>query len=219
MTEPSIFVITGASSGIGKEIYQNFKTHHAPVVGISHRGGPDIVADLAETKGIEKVLDNLRGKTISCLINCAGALDIDDDHASAHYLFSLNFWAPYHLSMGLRDSFVSGQSSIINISSVSGMMADPDTPIYGASKAALISLTKSLAVKWAPDVRVNCISPGFFDTNLVPGSTPQYLLAPVPLGFEARPRMIIPVIRMLMNCSYMTGANIVVDGGLSCKVA
>jgi 3-oxoacyl-[acyl-carrier protein] reductase len=107
---------------------------------------------------------------------------------------------------------------VINISSISGLMADVDTPIYGASKAALISLSKTLAVKYAPEVRVNCISPGFFDTNLVPEKTPQELIDPVPLGFEAQPKMILPVVDAILNCPYMTGANIVVDGGLSCKV-
>ena len=67
----------------------------------------------------------------------------------------------------------------------------------------------------APHVRVNCISPGFFNTNLVEGDTPQELIDQVPMLREAQPEEIIPVIDMLQKSTYMTGANIVIDGGLS----
>jgi 3-oxoacyl-[acyl-carrier protein] reductase len=122
------------------------------------------------------------------------------------------------LTTGLYNSLKAVRGVVINVSSISGLMADVDTPLYGASKAALISLSKTLAVKYAPEVRVNCISPGFFDTNLVPEKTPQGLIDPVPLKFEAQPIMILPAIDFLLNCPYVTGANLVVDGGLSAKV-
>lgn len=217
MTE--FFVVTGASSGLGKAIYEHLHITGRSVISISRRG-PDIKADLSNQMGCCAVVAELAEHPIRCLINCAGVLHLGPaDDSNADQIFNLNFWAPYILSMGLRDSFISGQSSIINIASVSGMMADPDTPIYGASKAALISLTKSLAIKWAPHVRVNAISPGFFDTNLVPEPTPQHLIDPVPLGFEAHTNMILPAVQMLIDCAYITGANIAVDGGLSCKAA
>ena len=95
------------------------------------------------------------------------------------------------------------------------MRGDPYTPIYAAGKAGIINLTKSLAVRLAPDIRVNCVSPGFFDTNLVQGKTPKQLINQVPMKREAQPKEIIPVIHMLQESSYITGANIVIDGGLS----
>jgi NAD(P)-dependent dehydrogenase (short-subunit alcohol dehydrogenase family) len=220
------FVVTGASSGLGREIYQYLTCRYqtSQVIGVSHHG-PDIVTDLSNQMGLLSVVAELvscspphLSRPIRCLVNCAGVLHLGDgDDANADQIFNVNFWAPYHLSMNLRECFVSGESSVINVASVSGMIADPDTPVYGSSKAALISLTKSLAIKWAPHVRVNCISPGFFDTNLVPEPTPQHLIDRVPLGFEASTGMIISAVEMLLSCPYVTGSNVVVDGGLSCR--
>lgn len=219
-------LVTGASSGIGKEIYYFMKEFGYTTIGIS-RNGPDISMDLVEHSNRWDLYNELivgHGiSTISCLVNCAGVLELGEDDPTAtpadlEYIMGLNFWAPYHLCRMFAPTLKSNKGSIINISSISGMMADPDTVVYGASKAALLSMTKSLAVKLAPDVRVNAISPGFFDTNLVPEPTPKYMIDPVPLGFEAQTHMIIPVVRALLESEYVTGSNYVVDGGLSCKV-
>jgi NAD(P)-dependent dehydrogenase (short-subunit alcohol dehydrogenase family) len=213
-------IVTGASSGIGKAIYEHLVNGHEfnRVIGVS-RHGPDIKVDLIErTHSIFEITRVLGTNGLDCLINCAGILKLKDEVGWGDTILEVNFWAPYYLTTGLYNSLKAVKGVVINISSISGLMADVDTPIYGASKAALISLSKTLAVKYAPEVRVNCISPGFFDTNLVLEPTPRNLIDPVPLGFEAQPRMILPVVDAILNCPYMTGANIVVDGGLSCKV-
>jgi NAD(P)-dependent dehydrogenase (short-subunit alcohol dehydrogenase family) len=213
-------IVTGASSGIGKAIYahlKNFRLYNQ-VVGIS-REGPDLSVDFREKSGLASLLHILQGADVGCLVNCAGILKLEGEESFYEDIFRVNFWTPYFLTTGLYKYLKAGHGVVINIASISGLMADVDTPIYGASKAALISLSKTLAVKYAPEVRVNCISPGFFDTNLVPEPTPQHLIDPVPLKFEADPVMILPVVDAILNCPYMTGANIVVDGGLSCKAA
>lgn len=107
-------------------------------------------------------------------------------------------------------------SCIINIASISGMIAEPELPVYAASKAAVLSLTKSLARLYAPRVRVNAISPGFYNTNLVEGPTPPELLEKVPMKYESNPEELYPIVAMIYQTKYMTGANIVVDGGLIC---
>jgi NAD(P)-dependent dehydrogenase (short-subunit alcohol dehydrogenase family) len=210
-------IVTGASSGIGKAIYDHFADIYDKVIGIS-RNGPDLRVDFREKSGISQLLKMLPDGKVDCLVNCAGILVLEDEESHGNDIFNVNFWTPYYLTTNLYSYLKYARGVVINISSVSGLMADPDSPIYGASKAALISLTKSLAVKYAPEVRVNCISPGFFDTNLVSEPTPQHLIDPVPLQYEADTKMILPVVDAIVNCSYMTGSNLTVDGGLSCKL-
>jgi NAD(P)-dependent dehydrogenase (short-subunit alcohol dehydrogenase family) len=217
----TVAIVTGASSGIGQSIHSHLKESYLKeiqlfdrVIGVS-RHGPDVFVDLSSSFEISS-LDQI--KDVALLVNCAGVLYLGEDDASnAAHIFNVNFWAAYDLIQLFENDLRKNKGSVINIASVSGVMADPDTPIYGASKAALISLTRSLAVKFAPDIRVNSISPGFFETGLVPEPTPKELIDPVPLGFEAKPYMILPVIDMLLDSPYCTGSNIVVDGGLSIR--
>jgi len=215
-------VITGSSSGIGKAIYKWAEKSGYNVIGISREKESDIVLDLSQTNFPElesAIKSKLFGSHIDILINCAGIMPFLEDRKT----MDTNFWGVvnmtkagvHHMPVLSPQDIRCGQYCIINIASVSGSQADPELPIYAASKAAVISYTKSLAKKLAPGIRVNCISPGFYKTNLVPEDTPEELINTVPMGFEEEPKNIIPIIKMILETKYMTGANIVVDGGVS----
>lgn len=212
-------LVTGASSGLGKAIYKGYKKLKGyTVIGMS-RQGPDIQVDFKIPKWWTNTLlhpHKLATLDVDILINCAGFMDLGEHLMDMDDLFNVNFKAPYVLF----HKFLKPNLIAINIASVSGMVSDPDTVIYGASKAALISSTASLAKKYANiGVRINCISPGFFDTNLVVEPTPQYLLDTIPLGKkEGRPAEIFDAVRFIEQAEYMTGSNIVIDGGLTCKI-
>ena len=216
-----VAIVTGASSGLGRAIYAGLGRDRRElgidkVVGIS-RHGSDISVDLTRLPPQQQWPTLLGGEPIKIrlLVNCAGILPLDDSPR----VFLLNFWAPHNLIRELLPFFDLEEGCIINIASVSGLIAEPDLPLYAASKAALISLTRSLAVKYAPGLRVNAISPGLYDTNLVSGPAPQDLVDKVPMGYEEKPENLYPVVRMILETKYMTGANIVIDGGVSCRVA
>lgn len=202
-------VVTGASSGLGKLIYAGYKNLPGySVIGMSRRG-PDVCYDFRQ--GIPHYKQN-----VDILINCAGMLRIPETDLAEVEIFQVNFWAAYDLIQKLlRDNML-----IVNIASISGMQSDPETPIYGASKAALLSLTSSLAKKYAHrNIRVNSISPGFYPTPLVPGEVPQEILDAVPLGWQkGKFTDIFEIIRMMERLEYMTGTNIVIDGGQLCKI-
>jgi NAD(P)-dependent dehydrogenase (short-subunit alcohol dehydrogenase family) len=203
-------LITGATSGLGQSMKDYFLKKGDTVYDVSQTG--TYKCDLRDPFQITHFA-NLFAEEVSfvdVLINNAGFLELNEDVQHWESLFNIFLYTPSYLMKTIKV-----KRHIINIASVSGMKADPDTPMYGALKAGLISLTKSYAIKLAPDVRVNCISPGFFNTNLVPGNAPQDLLAEVPLYREAHPGEIISVVKMLDRNQYITGANIVIDGGLT----
>ena len=114
-----------------------------------------------------------------------------------------------------------GRGSVINVASVAGMSATPGLMPYGASKAAVISVTKTLAVEWAPSgIRVNALCPGWTATDLneLLRSAPdggQSVIASVPMGRWGRPEeMAGPAVFLASDASsFMTGQVLVVDGG------
>jgi NAD(P)-dependent dehydrogenase (short-subunit alcohol dehydrogenase family) len=205
-------LITGTTSGLGEAIATYYSKNDYQVIGIS-RQSKDIQCDLSDQKDLtDYCLGMVSGfHKFDVLVNNAGALFLNEGIHNANHLYNLLLYTPYVLMTQLANRLQGGH--VINIASVSGMMADPDTPMYGALKAGVISLTKSFARKLAPNTRVNCISPGFFDTNLVPDKAPFELLKPLAIKREASPFEIIPVVRMLDTTPYITGANIVIDGG------
>jgi len=164
---------------------------------------------------------------------------------------SASLWDEY-LSQNLRTTFVTtraalghlkarGSGAIVNIASIAGLVASPRLPAYAAAKAGVISLTKSLALEYAPhDIRVNAICPGFLWTRAWEGladaiklATPEYaVLDPrgvflevvkrgVPLGREQTPEDIGQLTAFLASdaARNITGQWIAVDGGITLRQA
>jgi 2-deoxy-D-gluconate 3-dehydrogenase len=114
-----------------------------------------------------------------------------------------------------------GRGSVVNIASVAGIRGAPGLSFYAAAKGGLIQLTRSLAKEWAGSgVRVNAISPGFIETDLSRPAGPDFVestLPSIPQGRWGRPDEVAAVAVFLASdaASYVNGANVVVDGGMS----
>ena len=216
-----VAIITGTSSGIGKAIAKYYKEEGYYVVGLSRRDTKENVDESIEIDLTEiylpKMIETLNKKfggfqgDINVLINNAGIMPLED-FDNLDWTLTVNLRVPMMLAAGLE---IKRGGHIINIASISGITGDPGVPVYSATKAGIINFTKSLAQRFAPYIRVNSISPGFFNTNLVEGDTPKDLIEKVPMKREAEPSEIIPVVNMIEKSPYMTGANIVIDGGLT----
>lgn len=141
-------------------------------------------------------------------------------------LFEINLFSLTEIS---RKAFpllkASGNASVVNIGSVAGTLDIGSGPPYGMTKAAVIQFTKHLAVEWAEyKIRVNTVSPWYIETPLTESVLAQperyqKILATTPLGRVGQPEEVSALVAFLCmdRASYITGQNIMVDGGMSVK--
>ena len=177
-------VITGGSKGIGLEITKTFLKHQANVIILARNkpkrkiqskgnAGYFIECDIRNTESIDSAIKDIASKykSIDVLINNAGGAPMADSLTASpkfhEAIIDLNLTAPLNLSQKIAKKMIKQQtvSNIINISSVTATRPTPGSAAYGAAKGALVNLTKTLAVEWAPKIKVNSIIVGYIETE------------------------------------------------------
>ena len=177
-------VITGGSKGIGLEITKTFLKHQANVIVLARNkpkrkiqskgnAGYFIECDIRNTDSIDSAIKDIASKykSIDVLINNAGGAPMADSLTASpkfhEAIIDLNLTAPLNLSQKIAKKMIKQQtvSNIINISSVTATRPTPGSAAYGAAKGALVNLTKTLAVEWAPKIKVNSIIVGYIETE------------------------------------------------------
>lgn len=240
-------IITGASRGIGRAMALLFAAQGANVVlvsrsadalgdvfsEISRAGGQalvvavDVTADDAPALIVDRTLAEYRG--IDILVNNAGGNSFMSPLASMRFsgwqkTMALNVDATVRLIQAALPHLVaSTHGSIINVSSIAGLRGIPFMSHYGAAKAAVISLSRSLAIEVAADgVRVNALVPGWIETDLTEflrtdEATEGSVLRDVPMARWGTAEEIAQGALFLASdaSSFMTGQALVLDGGLN----
>ena len=177
-------VITGGSKGIGLEITKTFLKHQANVIILARNkpkrkiqskgnAGYFIECDIRNTESIDNAIKDIASKykSIDVLINNAGGAPMADSLTASpkfhEAIIDLNLTAPLNLSQKIAKKMIKQKtvSNIINISSVTATRPTPGSAAYGAAKGALVNLTKTLAVEWAPKIKVNSIIVGYIETE------------------------------------------------------
>jgi NAD(P)-dependent dehydrogenase (short-subunit alcohol dehydrogenase family) len=158
---------------------------------------------------------------LDALINNAGLADPADAPVEK---LSLNDWNR-RIGVNLTGVFLmtkhctphlrKANGAIVNIASIRALQSEPHTEAYAASKGGVVALTHALAMSLGPQVRVNCISPGWMKTRLGRKDQVQH-----PVGRAGRPEDIGEMIAFLISdaAGFITGQNFVVDGGMTRKM-
>lgn len=232
-------IVTGGGKGVGRGITERFLAAGADVVICGRREPGElpsadgreavfVACDVREPEQIDTVVAAAieRFGRLDVLVNNAGGAPyVDAATASPRFtekIVALNLLAPINFSQKANAAMQHQDDGgvIINISSVSGVRPSPGTTAYGAAKAGLISATKSLAIEWAPKVRLAAIIGGLIRTeqaHLHYGDEAAIARVSqnVPLGRLARPSEIGDVCVFLASpmASYVSGATIDVHGG------
>jgi NAD(P)-dependent dehydrogenase (short-subunit alcohol dehydrogenase family) len=243
-----VFVVTGAGSGIGRAVTERLVAAGDAVVAIGRRAAPlvslgasgptegtvvPMAMDVTEPTAPARLRDLVADRfgRLDGLVNCAGlarfaplpSADLDD----LDRMLAVNLRAPAALIQALLPALLAAGGSVVNVTSVGGVLAMPGRSLYGASKAAVNSLTRSLAVELAPKVRVNAIVPGPVDTpmyedlGLDPDETETLrtgLLSNTPMARFGRPDEVAGWVAALLDpelSGWVTGAVFAVDGGRS----
>jgi pteridine reductase len=131
-------------------------------------------------------------------------------------LFASNARAPFFLAQAAAPHLVAARGAIVNLTDIYGERPLRDHTIYCMAKAALIMMTKSLALELGPDVRVNAVSPGaiLWPDGDVDASRQKSLLARTPLGRMGTPEEVAEAVRwLLQDARYSTGQVLHLDGG------
>lgn len=242
MKDPKrIVVITGAAGGIGRALTRLFADDGATVVAIDlpASGVDQVVAGLGDThtsytcdvsneSDVIRMFQDIEARfgRVDVLVNNAAlgptmTPTVETDLNGFQMALRVNLLGPFALSREAAKCMVRG-GAIVNIASLAGILGNPKRNGYAASKAALISLTKSLACEWAKEgIRVCAVAPGYVRTPMVADlerSGKADLAAVrrrIPMGRMARPDEIASVAHFLASdhARYITGSAVVVDGG------
>jgi NAD(P)-dependent dehydrogenase (short-subunit alcohol dehydrogenase family) len=230
-----VALVTGGSRGIGRGITAALVAAGATVVTCARSEAADPVpgsthalCDVREPESVAALIAGVveRESRLDVLVNNAGgapyALAAEASHRFHDKIFGLNLHAPLLVAQAANAVMQRQDTggSIVNISSVSALRPSPGTAAYGAAKAGIDSLTRSLAVEWAPKVRVNSIDVGLCRTE---NTDDHYggdervaaIERTIPLGRMADPAEIGHVVAFLASdlASYVSGAQVACHGG------
>ena len=229
-------IVTGAGRGIGAGIATRLARDGWQVIAAdigssdvqgaaAAVGAHAVIADVGIEADVVRLVAEAKrlGGRIDAIVSNAG-INANGPLAATSFdawnrVLAVNLSALFLLAREAADELRAQKGSIVAIASTRAHMSEPDTLAYSASKGGIVALTHALAMTLGPDVRVNCISPGWIDTGKW-GSLKEADHAQHPVGRVGTPEDVAAATAYLLStdAGFMTGAELVIDGGMTRKM-
>jgi NAD(P)-dependent dehydrogenase (short-subunit alcohol dehydrogenase family) len=230
-----VALVTGAANGIGRAIAAHLLEAgwavgalDLPKAGLAHAFGRAPYVTLLEGDVAD---EKTAPAAIAAIIEQFGRLDGLVSNAGImvrkpvrhltlrdwYRVIDTNLTAALLFARAAEAALRRSKGAIVTIASTRALMSEPNTEAYSASKGGLVALSHALAVSLAPDVRVNCVSPGWIATEDY-GKLRRKDHAQHPVGRVGKPEDIAEIVGFLLDrkrASFITGANFIVDGGMT----
>ena len=227
-------LVTGGTKGLGRGVAAAFAAAGADVVvcarNVPESAGPGtfVAADLRDPAQAASVVDTVvtqLGRLDVVINNAGGSPPAEAATVSPRFvekIVALNLLAPFYVAQRANTVMQAQPDGgvIVNIGSLSGQRPSPGTAAYGAAKAGLANLTQSLAMEWAPKVRVNQVTVGYLETEQAQlhygdADGVAAVAAAVPMGRMVRPADVAAACLFLASpaAAFVTGADLAVHGG------
>jgi NAD(P)-dependent dehydrogenase (short-subunit alcohol dehydrogenase family) len=231
-----VVIVTGAGRGIGAAISGRLAASGWRLVAVdtdaesaeaiaAATSGLAVSCDVANEQAVIALVEQSRQRfgRLDAIVSNAGISANGSLEATSleawNRVLAVNLTAAFLLARAAEPELRAARGAIVTIASTRAHMSEPNTLAYSASKGGLLALTHALALTLAPDVRVNCISPGWIDTgkggSLRPSDHAQH-----PVGRVGRPEDVAACVAYLLSddAGFLTGAEIVIDGGMTRKM-
>lgn len=236
-------IVTGGAQGIGKGIcrYLINKGYAVTAVDIDTEALNELLdelksieivnGDVSNESDIIKIISHFKDRKLTGLVNNAAIGKnkkvVDLTREEWDRVLSVNLTGPFLMAKYAYEHLKRNKGAVVNIASTRALMSEPFTEAYSATKGGIVSLTHALAMSFAPDIRVNCISPGWIEVGdykkksaLEPVQHSEADKAQHPVGRVGVPEDIASMVEYLLSdkSGFITGQNFVIDGGMTKKM-
>jgi NAD(P)-dependent dehydrogenase (short-subunit alcohol dehydrogenase family) len=232
-------IVTGGAKGIGRAIAKHLLAHKWRVCVVDLPGSGARRVFPARVRGVALVegdvgTEDTAKRAVEEALSQFGRLDALVSNAGImirkplrrlalaewQHVIDTNLTASFLFARATESALRRSKGAIVTIASTRALMSEPNTESYSASKGGLVALTHALAISLGPDIRVNCVSPGWIETGDY-GALRRKDHAQHPVGRVGKPEDVAGLVAFLLDrerSGFITGANYVIDGGMTRKM-